>query len=126
MNDTMQRITDLVRAEVKKLAMGEPVGLVVTQGFVPIQTPQGMQLTAGWVVTVDTRNPLLGQDRLAFPVIIPSQPGYMPSDKAFLDSAKMALDGVRKLHDESLSQMNNVQQSGPEGTIDGTGLVIGK
>lgn len=123
MNDTMQRVTDLVRAEVKKLAMGEPVGLTVTQAFAPVQTPQGLNMLFSWVIAVDTRNPLLGQDQICFPVIIPCQPGYMPPDKAFKDSAKMALEGVRKLYAEALSQ--NPDPNQPR-AIDGSNLIIGK
>jgi hypothetical protein len=126
MNETLQRVTDLVRGEIKKLAMGEPVGLTVAHGFVPIQTPQGMQLTIGWIITADMRNPLLGQDQIAFTGIIPCQPGYMPTDRAFKDTAKMALDGVRNLYAEVLSNMNSTPGNPPAGAIDGSGLIMGK
>ena len=123
MNDTLQRITDLVKGEIRKLALGEPIGVSVTQTFAPVQTPQGVNMFFSWVIAVDTRNPLLGQDQICFPVIIPCQPGYMPNDKAFKDSAKMAVEGLRKLHAEALGSPNSTPD---DGTIDGTGLVMGK
>ena len=126
MNDTLTRITELVKGEIKKLALGEPVGVSVTQSFVPVNTPQGLNLMPGWIITVDTRSPLLGQDPMAFPVIIPCQPGYMPSDRAFKDSAKMALEGMRNLYQEALSQMNSTPENAPANVVDGSGLVLGK
>jgi hypothetical protein len=102
MIDQHARATALVKEALHKNALGEHTGYSVCQAFAPMQSPDGqIGLMFSWVVTVTLENILIGYDDFAFPVVIPSQVS-MPSDKAFTESAVMALEKVREMRDEAM------------------------
>lgn len=103
MIDQIARINELCKTELKKLSLGDPVGVAVTLSFAPVQTPTGQTgLFLSWVIMVTLKSPLLGYDDIAFPVVIPTQ-NNMPPDSAFVESLKMALGNVRKIADEAVN-----------------------
>lgn len=105
MIDQDKRITELVASALKKVSLGEEVGYSVGPCFAPMQLPNGQQAVIySWIISVTMRSPLLGEPNIAYQAIIPCEPGRFPPDKAFTDSVKMAMDGVRKIYDDILSK----------------------
>lgn len=119
MIDQVERVTELVAKELQKISLGEDVGYAVSQSFAPVQTGPQIQMLISWIITVSMRSPLLGMDHLSYNAILPCQPGHFPPDKAFAETTKLAMDGVRKLYDEVLSQSKDQIKQIP-------GVVMGK
>jgi hypothetical protein len=101
---------DRITGELKTLALGEPFGLSVGVTMNDVQAPNGQVLPnmLCLLVIVTMRNPMLGQPKLCFPVTIPMQPGYWIPDPMYKDIAKMAIDGVRAMHAQMLSTLNEM------------------
>lgn len=109
MIDQQARIVSLVKTELHKAALGEQIGWSVFRALTPAQGPDGqIALMPVWVVAVSLRNPLLTHDDYEFPVVIPAQLS-VPPDKAFTESAHMALDKVLEMRD--------LEMHGPKQTL---------
>jgi hypothetical protein len=109
-DDILASTHSRIDGAMKKLALGEPYGLSVTLSINNVQAPNGqiLQDMLCLVVVATMRNPMLGQPRLCFPVTIPMQPGFWIPDAMCDDIAKMALDGVRGIHAQMLSTLNEM------------------
>lgn len=96
--------------EIKKQALGEPFGLSANFTIMDVRAPNGQVLPnmLCLVAVITMRNPMLDQPKLCFPVTIPMQPGFYLPDGIFPDIAKMALEGIRGLHAQMLSTLNEM------------------
>jgi len=110
-NDNDLELTrEKIAGEIKKAALGEPFGLSVGVTITDVTAPNGQVLKdmLCLVVVITMRNPMLGQPKLCFPVTVPMQPGFWIPESMAKDIAKMALEGVRGIHSQMLSTLNEM------------------
>ncbi len=109
-DNDLELIRQNISGEIKKMALGEPFALSVGITIKDVQAPTGQVLKdmLCLVVVITMRNPMLGQPKLCFPVTIPMQPGFWMPDQMAKDIAKMALEGVRGIHGQMLSTLNEM------------------
>lgn len=116
MVDQVQRLTEIVRDEIKKVALRDDVGFAISQGFAPVPQPGGgMGLGPCWLVTVTLRNPLLGNPDIAQCAPIP---GVMPPEQAFRVTVSALLDGCRSDRDALMR--------GGDGASEAPALAVGR
>lgn len=99
MIDHNARISGLVRAHLKTLALGQAAGSAVTQGYVLTVDQHGEQaLKVGWLVmvTIPQRIRLLGVPDSDIGVTVPIA-GVLPPDDIFRQAVSLLLEKCRAL-----------------------------
>lgn len=96
------RIEGIVKAHLKKVALGQAHGFAVSYGFGPIFTPDGQPQGMGWMwgIIISIPNPLVGQPDIA--VSVPVQ-GVLPPDAAFQAVAEFLFNKCLEERDKLLT-----------------------
>lgn len=83
------RLEGVVKTHLKKIALGQPYGYVVSFGFGPVPDPANGQVGGlgwEWMVLVSIPNPLVGQGDVAGAMPVPG--GVLPPDTVFRQIAE--------------------------------------
>lgn len=116
MIDHNTRILGLVKATLKRHAIGQPCGCAIGHGFVLV----GNGVALGWTITVTMPNPMIGEPEIGSSV---SVPGLLPVDQAFEDITVHLLGECRKQADEKTAMPVEAQAQAEPGK---GGLIIGR
>lgn len=100
--DHRRRIYRLVDDEVRRLAMGEPYGLIVEFTYAPKPMPDGSLggFMPAWVVVLTLKSKLLGQPDVQDGMAIFD---VLPPDAAFRVDLPALLENVRQKRDAQLA-----------------------
>lgn len=100
-----ERLSGVVRAKLKSIALSQPYGYDVSACYAPQINEQGQMtgLAHSWLVTVSIPNPMIGQPALA--VSLPIN-GVVPPDPIFEKAAEMLLEKVKEEKDKLMAKPN--------------------